>query len=218
MKKLVALIFLIVVVITIWIIVYSQYIDYKENRSEINDNGHIESISNEGKSIDERDFPNAELYDYLSNFLFDVIDGQFGIHVGKSATARMDYNSGQISLIEAIMIHDDAYADLETVMVEFGIPTFENLTEYERDSLQTIYAEIQGVKEAYNRQITGQKGLTFALAMDKGEDSFNVEAYSYEEQKDIAQKMVDESLDEILAFQLKVDTLCHEVIGNMERK
>lgn len=216
MKKRIAVLSLLLVFIAVWVLLYGQYQEYIVNKERTpNDES---STYMDPKKETNRGYVNSELYEYLHGFLFTVIDAQFGIIVGKSGIARMDYIDGKVDLIEAVTLQDAAYADLERVVGEFKIPTFGNLTTYEKDSLHKIYDEVQGIKEAYLSQITGQKGLTFALAMEKGDESFNVEAYSYEEQKNGSQKMVDESLDEILAFQLRVDTLCHEVIENMEKK
>ncbi|MFJ7730599.1 hypothetical protein ACIQXF_01765 [Lysinibacillus sp. NPDC097231] len=231
MKKLLIFLSLLVLLcIGIWTLVYFQYKEYSENNERNHQGSKNEIPSKEGnfetfidgeyvKIPNKEEVVGQELYDYLHDFLFEVIDANFSTHVGKSIDARMFYNEGKIDLNEAIMTQDNAYTEVGEAIQNFQVPKFENSSPFEMSSLQTINREIQGIQDAYERQISGQKLLTFVIAKEKGEDLIDPNGYaSLEEEREIAQKLVDESLDEILEFEKKVDELCYEIIYRMERK
>lgn len=161
---------------------------------------------------------NEELYNYVYHFLTEVVDKKFSVHVRKSMKARSDYEEGKIDLTEAVMVQDMAIYEVSEAIQNFELPNFGDLSAFEIESLQVINKEVKNIGDAYERQILGQKGFTFVTAEGRGDGLIGVSGESLPEQRKSSQKLVDESADEILAFEKTVIDLCNEILYKMESK
>ena len=165
-----------------------------------------EEQTNEGNVEAEVSAPVTD--NAISSFLRTLLDREIGEIeklVSEATNVRMAYADGNISIDEAVRSIDDVCHDLYIYMGELQMP--HPTTAEEQQLYDEFYADFESVKEAYYNHAFAQKTLALAIASERDEIGYNAEGYTpadYIQFGEEAQRIVDEAVDETLAFYEKV--------------